>query len=126
MTIQTDDQPGLSVSQWISNGTDFRWTSTVLQNNYYPLTPRVRLYPSGLEAPNPDGGKRVVFKAVFEDADAGSKATAMFSTDCATWVNVESVIYGNAAMDELIFNLDAGGKVVSVTSPSLRVTLNKT
>lgn len=32
MTIKTDDQPGLSVSQWISNGTDFALTSTVLQN----------------------------------------------------------------------------------------------
>jgi hypothetical protein len=32
MTIKTDDEPGLSVSQWISNGTDFAWTSVVLQN----------------------------------------------------------------------------------------------
>ncbi|KAI3320158.1 beta-lactamase/transpeptidase-like protein [Xylariaceae sp. AK1471] len=125
MTIKTDDQPGLSVSQWISNGTDFAWVSTVLQNGYSPLTPRIRLYPSGLEAEGPDGSKRVVFKAVFEDADVASKATAMFSTDCATWINVESVIYGSAAMDELIFNVDANGKVTSISSPSLRITLDK-
>ncbi|GAW23429.1 hypothetical protein ANO14919_129880 [Xylariales sp. No.14919] len=125
MTIQTDDQPGLSVTQWISNGTDFTWASTILQNGYFPLTPRIRLYPTGLEAQDPDGGKRVVFKAVFEDADAPSKATAMFSTDCATWINVASVIYGSAAMDELIFDVDAEGKVTSITSPSLRVTLDK-
>ncbi|KAI8631913.1 beta-lactamase/transpeptidase-like protein [Xylariaceae sp. FL1651] len=125
MTIQTDDQPGLSVPQWISNGTDFAWTSTVLQNEYYPLTPRIRLYPAGLEEVSADGSKKVVFKAVFEDADAPSKATAMFSTDCATWINIESVIYGSAAMDELIFNVDPNGKVISITSPSLRITLNK-
>jgi hypothetical protein len=113
------------VSQWISNGTDFAWISAVLQNGYYPLTPRVRLYPSGLEAPGADGGKKVVFKVVFEDADVASKETAMFSTDCATWINVESVIYGSAAMDELIFNMDPDGKVTSITSPPLRVTLQK-
>ncbi|KAJ2965408.1 hypothetical protein NUW58_g10889 [Xylaria curta] len=49
----------------------------------------------------------------------------MFSTDCATWINVASVIYGSAAMDEVIFNVDSKGKVVSMTSPSLRVTLDK-
>ncbi|KAI0869028.1 beta-lactamase/transpeptidase-like protein [Hypoxylon argillaceum] len=125
MTIETDDQPGLSVSQWISNGTDFAWTSTVLQNGYVPLTPRIRLYPTGLEGQGPDGGKRVAFKAVFEDADAPSKATSMFSTDCATWINVASVIYGSAAMDELIFDIDSTGKVTSITSPALRVTLDK-
>ncbi|KAI1266985.1 beta-lactamase/transpeptidase-like protein [Xylariaceae sp. FL1019] len=131
MTIDTDDQPGLGVSQWFSNGTDFLWTSTVLQQEYYPLTPRVRLYPSGLESTNADGSKKVVFKAVFEDAGAPDHATSMFSTDCATWINVESVIYGSSAMDELMeltfrrFNLDSSGKVISVTSPSLRVTLDK-
>ncbi|KAI0545315.1 beta-lactamase/transpeptidase-like protein [Xylaria curta] len=125
MTIGTDDQPGLSVSQWISNGTDFAWMSTVLQSGYFPLTPRIRLYPTGLEGQGPDGGKKVVFRAVFEDADAPSQATAMFSTDCATWMNVASVIYGSAAMDELIFNVDSEGKVTSITSPSLRVTLDK-
>ncbi|KAI0403775.1 beta-lactamase/transpeptidase-like protein [Xylaria palmicola] len=125
MTIGTDDQPGLSVPQWISNRTDFAYLSTALQSGYAPVTPRIRLYPTGLEGPAPDGGKRVVFKAVFEDAAAPSKQTAMFSTDCATWVNVASVIYGSAAMDELIFNVDSQGRVTSVTSPSLRVTLQK-
>ncbi|GAP91877.1 putative beta-lactamase family protein [Rosellinia necatrix] len=126
MTIATDGEPGLSVTQWISNGTDFAWTSSVLQNGYLPLRPRIRLYPSGLEGPGgPEGGKRVAFKAVFEDADAPSQAAAMFSTDCATWINVASVIYGSAAMDELIFNVDSEGRVASITSPSLRVTLEK-
>ncbi|KAH8163379.1 hypothetical protein CIB48_g4849 [Xylaria polymorpha] len=125
MTITTDDQPGLSVSGWISNGTDFAWTSTALQNGYLPVIPRIRLYPTGLEGQGPNGGKRVVFKAVFEDAGAPSLATAMFSTECATWINVASVIYGSAAMDELIFNVDSAGEVTSITSPSLRVTLDK-
>ncbi|KAI2472479.1 beta-lactamase/transpeptidase-like protein [Annulohypoxylon bovei var. microspora] len=125
MTIITDNLPGLSISQWFSNGTDFAWIATVLQNQYYPVTPRIRLYPSGLEGPAANGGKRVAFKAMFEDADGPRNANKMFSTECGSWVSVESVIYGSAAMDELIFNLDASGKVVSVTSPSLRVTLNK-
>ncbi|KAI1646601.1 beta-lactamase/transpeptidase-like protein [Daldinia loculata] len=125
MTITTDKLPGLSISQWFSNGTDFAWISTVLQNQYTPVTPRIRLYPSGLEGPAENGGKRVAFKAIFEDADAPRNNNKMFSTECGTWVSIESVIYGSAAMDELIFNVDSSGKVVSVTSPSLRVTLNK-
>ncbi|KAI1653525.1 beta-lactamase/transpeptidase-like protein [Daldinia decipiens] len=125
MTITTDELPGLSISQWFSNGTDFAWIATVLQNQYYPLTPRIRLYPSGLEGPAENGGKRVAFKAMFEDADAPRNDNKMFSTECGSWVTIESIIYGSASMDELIFNVDSGGKVVSVTSPSLRVTLNK-
>ncbi|KAK6953838.1 hypothetical protein Daesc_003800 [Daldinia eschscholtzii] len=125
MTITTDELPGLSISQWFSNGTDFAWIATVLQNQYYPVTPRIRLYPSGLEGPAENGGKRVAFKAMFEDADAPRNNNKMFSTECGSWVSIESVIYGSAAMDELIFNLDSSGKVTSVTSPSLRVTLDK-
>ncbi|KAI1463017.1 beta-lactamase/transpeptidase-like protein [Daldinia caldariorum] len=125
MTITTDELPGLSISQWFSNGTDFAWISTVLQNQYYPVKPRIRLYPSGLEGPAENGGKRVAFKAMFEDADAPRNNNKMFSTECGSWVSIESVIYGSAAVDELIFNLDSSGKVVSVMSPSLRVTLNK-
>ncbi|KAI1075760.1 beta-lactamase/transpeptidase-like protein [Whalleya microplaca] len=125
LTITTDDLPGLGVSQWFSNGTDFAYISTVLQMEYTPVTPRIRLYPTGLEGPTEDGGKRVVFKAIFEDADAARNENKMFSTECGNWVTIESVIYGTAAMDELIFNFDSNGKVVSVTSPSLRITLNK-
>lgn len=125
MTITTDDLPGLAISQWFSNGTDFAWIATVLQNQYYPVTPRIRLYPSGLEGPTTDGGKRVVFKATFEDADAPRNNNKMFSTECGNWVAIESIIYGSASMDELIFNMDSSGKVISVTSPSLRVTLTK-
>ncbi|OTA84497.1 hypothetical protein M434DRAFT_83248 [Hypoxylon sp. CO27-5] len=125
MTITTDKLPGLSISQWFSNGTDFAWVATVLQNQYYPVTPRIRLYPSGLEGPSTDGGKRVAFKAMFEDADGPRNENKMFSTECGSWVSVESVIYGSAAMDELIFNLDSSGKVISVDSPSLRITLTK-
>ncbi|KAI5861567.1 beta-lactamase/transpeptidase-like protein [Durotheca rogersii] len=126
MTIETDALPGLSISQWFSNGTDFAWIATVLQNQYYPVRPRIRLYPSGLAGPGADGrGTRVAFKAMFEDADGPRLDGRMFSTECGTWVSIESVIYGSAAVDGLIFNVDPDGRVVSVTSPALRVTLNK-
>ncbi|KAI2619152.1 beta-lactamase/transpeptidase-like protein [Hypoxylon sp. NC1633] len=125
LTITTDDLPGLSISQWFSNGTDFAWIATVLQNHYYPVTPRIRLYPSGLEGLNGDGSKRVVFKAMFEDADGPRNEDKLFSTECGSWVTIESVIYASAAVDELIFNLDSSGKVTSITSPALRVTLIK-
>ncbi|KAI1634075.1 beta-lactamase/transpeptidase-like protein [Biscogniauxia mediterranea] len=125
MTITTDEKPGLSITQWFSNGTNFQWIATVLQNEYASVTPSTRLYPSGLEGAGADGGKRVVFKVLFEDASAPSRENKMFSTDCGTWITVESVIYGSAAMDELIFNLNSAGQVLSVTSPSLRITLNK-
>ncbi|KAI0131789.1 beta-lactamase/transpeptidase-like protein [Xylariales sp. AK1849] len=125
LTISTDDKPGLSVSQWFSNGTDFRAVAVSLQVEYPPVEPSIRLYPTGLEAATAGGGKKVAFKAIFEDLSVPQQINKMFSTDCGSWVGVESIIYATMSLDEFIFHFDAGGAVTGVESPALRIMLPK-
>ncbi|KAI0149222.1 beta-lactamase/transpeptidase-like protein [Pestalotiopsis sp. NC0098] len=125
ITIATDAKPGLSVSSWISNGTDFRNNVVALQLTYQPTTPSIRLYPGGLVTDLASGGKEVKFKAIFEDLAVAQQVDKMFSTDCGSWVGVESVLYASTSADDLIFNQDAAGNVQSITIPSLRITMPK-
>ena len=130
LTVTADwDRPGLGLSTWISNGTDMGIISMIVmagiaQEYWQKLQPSVRLYPTGLDEVTPDGGKRVAFKAVFEDL-SGPNVTNAFSTDCASWVSVTGVVYGSQPLDLFVFNLDAAGRVKSVDNAALRVTLDK-
>ncbi|KAI1100935.1 beta-lactamase/transpeptidase-like protein [Jackrogersella minutella] len=130
LSIVVDDQtPGLSLSSWTSNGTDLLWYSVVLGLNVsnpdpYQVQPSVRLYPTGLWDATSDGGKRVAFKAVFEDLSLPSVSDA-FSTDCGTWINVAGIMYGSRPLDQFIFNINPAGKVMSVENGALRNRLNK-
>jgi hypothetical protein len=126
MTVEIDEYPGLSISQWFSNGTDFREIAVSLYVEYTPITPSIRLYPTGLQQTYADGSKRVVFKAIFEDLGAMPQVDKMFSTDCGSWIGVESVIYASVAVDGIIFHVNAENVVTAVESPALRIVLDKT
>jgi hypothetical protein len=126
MSIVTDDQPGLGVASWYSNGTDMNYISVLLQlSTSGPVTPRVRLYPTLLETIKADGSKVVSYKAVFEDKNSPSREGRMFSTDCATWLTVTSQVYGSRPLDEFVFNIDKQGRVTSVEPIALRLPLSK-
>ncbi|ETS73636.1 hypothetical protein PFICI_14582 [Pestalotiopsis fici W106-1] len=125
ITIATDGKPGLSVDRWISNGTDFRNNVVALQLTYQPTIPSIRLYPGGLYTDEADGGKAIKFKAIFEDLAVGQQVDKMFSTDCGSWVGVESVLYASTSADDLIFHQNAAGAVTGIEIPSLRITLPK-
>lgn len=126
MNITTQaDRPGLGLMQWMSNGTDMRAIAVVLQSQATDIDPSIRLYPTGLEKVNSDGSKRVAFKGVFENLKAPTRVGSMFSTDCGSWVSFTAVTYATQPLEQLFFNIDADGKVVSVESPALRVTLQK-
>ncbi|KAI0378988.1 beta-lactamase/transpeptidase-like protein [Hypomontagnella monticulosa] len=121
--------PGLSLSSWISNGTNLMWYSVALSQNvtkdyWDKIQPSVRLYPTGLWDATPDGGKRVAFKAVFEDLSLPN-ATKPFTTDCSTWVTVAGIMYGSKPLDQFIFNINAAGNVTSVENGALRNRLDK-
>lgn len=125
ITITTDAKPGLSVSQWFSNGTDFRNNAIALQLTYQPVIPSIRLYPGGIYADESTGGKKIKFKGIFEDLSIGQQVDKMFSTDCGSWVGVESVLYASTSADDFIFHQDASGNVTGIELPSLRITLPK-
>ncbi|KAK4150843.1 beta-lactamase-like protein 2 [Chaetomidium leptoderma] len=135
LTITIDPTaPGLGVTNWFSNGTDMALLAVALTANisaeYFPqLKPSVRLYPTGLEEKVlSNGGKRVAFKAVFEDLsppDSSSGSGGSFVTDCATWVGVTAVVYGSRPLDLFVFEFGPDGRVVAVVNEGLRVRLEK-
>lgn len=134
------DRPGLGIENWVSNGTDIQTISVVLAAGYSPVSPSIRLYPTGLETAIIPGevdrangraatrGKRVAYKAVFEDLNvpARNPATSMFSTDCGSWVSLTGVTYGSMPLDQFFFEVDGSGKVVSVENAALRMVMRKT
>ncbi|KAI1411055.1 beta-lactamase/transpeptidase-like protein [Hypoxylon sp. FL1857] len=130
LSVVVDTQtPGLSLSSWISNGTNLMWYSVALSQNvssdyWDKIKPSVRLYPTGLWDATSDGGKRVAFKAVFEDLSLPN-ASDPFTTDCATWVSVAGIMYGSRPLDQFIFNMNAAGNVTSVENGALRNKLDK-
>lgn len=61
--------------------------------------PSIRIFPTGLEASNSDGSKKIAFKAVIENLDDYDHANDMFSTNCGKWVSQSAVKYGMRALD---------------------------
>lgn len=134
LTLTVDSGPGLALTRWISNGTDMLYVSVALASNlsseyWDTLRPSVRLYPTGLEDAVPangtnKGGKKVAFKAVFEDV-GGPAFNGTYKADCATWVGVTGAVYGSRPLDLFVFEVDAGGRVVGVENGALRVGMEK-
>lgn len=89
------------------------------------MRPSVRLYPSGLWDGVDGGGKRVGFRATFEDLNAAGAEGRPFTTDCSTWVGVAGVVYGSQPLDGFVFEVDRDGGVVAVENAALRNRLVK-
>ncbi|KAI1424634.1 beta-lactamase/transpeptidase-like protein [Xylaria sp. FL1777] len=130
LTISVDDvNPGLGVGPWVSNGVNMMGLAVALAQNisrdyWDDVQPSVRLYPTGLWDALPHGGRRVGFKATFEDVGLPDVSNP-YTTDCATWVGVTSVAYGSQPLDEFIFEFDGNGTVVAVENSALRNRLIK-
>jgi hypothetical protein len=119
------DRPGLGIENWVSNGTDMQTIAVVLAGGYTPVTPSIRLYPTGLETVRADGSRRVAFKALFEDVGLPNHEGAMFSTDCGSWVSLTGVTYGTQPLDQFVFEVDGRGAVVSLENLALRVVMKR-
>ena len=126
LTIAVDEEPGLRVTEWVSNGTDMAETAVLLHlSSAGPVEPRVRLYPAGLETEAEGGGKRSAFRATFEDEGGSAREGRLFSTDCASWLTVGSIGWAARGLDEFVFVVDGEGEVVSVEPVALRAVLEK-
>ncbi|KAI0965923.1 beta-lactamase/transpeptidase-like protein [Xylaria arbuscula] len=130
LTLSVDGtHPGLGITSWRSNGVPMMSLAVALSQNisvdyWDDIQPSIRLYPSGLWDATANGGRRVGFKATFEDLALPAVANP-YTTDCATWVSVAGVAYGSQPLDEFIFEVDGNGSVLSVENSALRNRLVK-
>lgn len=119
ITLTTDDEPGLLVTNWINNSSSMLTAFMVLNGIRDPSQLSIRLYPTGLESPG-----KISFRAV--TPPALPPGIGPFTSSCITWVTLDSHVYGNVGIDEFVFNVDQSGNAVSVSPRALRTTLKKT
>jgi hypothetical protein len=112
VTIVTDCRPGLGVTQWIFNGTDFLSTSATILQPSETVTFGIRLYPTGLKTTTAGQITRTAWRAVYDIPTPA--ATGPSSGSCATWASVDLFTYGGIGFDEFVFNLESEGRAVSV------------
>ena len=119
-----DDHPGLGLSSWFENGTEWRANLTMPGTVLPPKNLTVRLYPTGLVEQSTslsalylvEGSTRISFRAVPQKLPIAPRAAVeggkgLFENSCETW---ESVGFF-AANDEFVFEL-VNGKVQGVKS----------
>ena len=113
LTLVTDGNPGLGITSWTDDGTDVVSGIGALLGATSAKRVSIRLYPTGLKSK--DGTKiawRAVYEAFPQPLDPGA-----FSTNCITWVVVDSLIYGGVGWDEWLFNLNANGTQAQSIEP---------
>jgi hypothetical protein len=128
ITISTSaTEPGLGVTNWISNGTDIFSTFALLLlgTPEPPSIFSVRLYPTDLITAIAGGGSEVSWRAVVEEITSTPTPAATLNLNCFDWSGVDAYRYGMVGIDDFIFNLDANGMAVSTSPRVLRVVLEK-
>ena len=113
-TLVADDLPGLSIARWISNGTDLLGSMG-----------SARAYPTDLRSSTGANGTNQIAFNVQTASFAPETSTGFFNPDCETWFGVASLEYGDAPLEQIIFTLDASGKVLSAEIPALRLQMDK-
>lgn len=121
LSIIMDDQPGLLIDEWISNGVDFlQVMSAYSEGSGSGALQAVRMYPTDL------GVNYAAFRLVFISAKSVEhQPGALFAQGMRAWSAVDQIVYGQEAMDEMIFSLGNGTRVTGVESSGLRTRLAK-
>lgn len=120
MELAVDDGPGVVVTKWISNGTDF-----LNANLYLSGWNDSRLYPTKLSATT-DIHTGITYRSYFAEfrPNRGKPQTAGLWPEINDyWFVLDNWIYDNKATDALIVGFDQHGMVQSIQSDALRVTL---
>jgi hypothetical protein len=116
LTITVDDQPGLRVTEWISNGTDvFDAVGLSSPGTYVDF----RLQPNQLYAGDKigfTGTRRTLPKQIY---------TGPLDLNCFTWGDT-GITYGNVDLENFVFEIDhKTGKSVRVQPKALRISLER-
>jgi hypothetical protein len=123
LTTKTS-QLGLSITSWISNGTDMLAVSADLVLSTPGSDIMITLYPTGLKTLCSNGESRLAFRAIFEDPRVKNPGR-IFTNTCQSWIFMEQIVYGRLSLDEFVFTVDEDGKAKSVVPSALRAELTK-
>ena len=123
ITLVTDAGPGLSVTQWLSEGQDILTELRPLFDAQKDMVD-MRLYPTGLATTTERSFRAVV--QVFPGNDTRAAGVpGVLSDPCQTWVGIDGAKYGLIAADDFVFQVGKGGKVTALEPRVLRETLMK-
>ncbi|KAG6356379.1 hypothetical protein INS49_015767 [Diaporthe citri] len=103
--------PGLSITEWVSNGTDLRrsWLQGI--ENF-------QMYPTNIVSKH---GKQVSWRSTYVSVpDTGSPFDA-----CPSWVGIDRPTHGVFGVDEYVFHLGEDGRAWGVEPRALKIVLEK-
>lgn len=104
--------PGLSIDEWISNGTDLLRSKWLRDPEWF------QMYPTGIVS---EDGKQVSWRSTYVSLpDTGSPFDA-----CPSWVGIDRPNYGVYGVDEFVFHLDEDGKALGLEPKALKIVLEK-
>lgn len=107
----TESDPGIAVTTFSTNGTDWLKSIAELAGIEKPEYLDLRLYPTGLQEELDNDGKRQVFQGVIQDksalVDAGTPT-------CISWQTVGEVKVHGVPADRFILRFDGDGVVEEV------------
>ena len=118
----TSPRTGLSISSWISNGTDMLAADAVPG---FGMKPQLQITVSD------DLSSQVAFRATMYSTSRTYRTggygpyTGFYDSNWDVWT-YEGTEYGGQAIRRIVFDLDAQGEATSVRIPALKVTLKKT
>ncbi|KAH8660133.1 beta-lactamase/transpeptidase-like protein, partial [Xylariales sp. PMI_506] len=120
LDIVVDEHPGLRVTNWISNGTDF--LDALLQvsggssvdGSYVDF----RLQPNQLYS-----GTEIGFTGTWQVLPA-TIVSGPFSINCPAWGSVDTATYGNVGIEEFVFEIDSKSKkAINIQPKAFRISL---
>jgi hypothetical protein len=112
------DEPALCLTRLVSNGTDVleEFLGVASSGGQVGET-RMWLYPMGLVAPAPGGGKRTAFRGLI------GLVGREVAEDCGSWSEGDRSRWGNYPGDLLVFETGPDGRATAVEAPALGLTL---
>lgn len=123
MTIAIDPASGygISVTSWISNGTDFLHTVLpFLEEN------ELSLFPTGLTVELGNGSSQAAFRSTSGNSTQNTSLNGPASNPAnLNWIGLDSIEYGGIGIDLFILTFNASGYATSVLPAALRVTLER-
>lgn len=118
ITLDVDSGPGVVITHWVSNGTNF------LENALLGSSNDFRLFPTKLSIEDAVLTWYKYQMSALPNHGEPQRDLA-WSESNARWIWGDSVVYGNRAAQAFIVGFDANGIVQSVGSQALRCNMTR-